>query len=167
MATPPLSTLTDRVAPIEAGAEVVACAWLGRTPGLVLADGAVILAEIGEERRVTLHPDGAILAATSDRSAIVTGGDDGRVMRLAADGTVAELGNADGKWVDAVALSRLGRHRLVGRQGGLRPRRQGRRPHLGRPLRRARPRLHAEGLPPGGLALQRRDAVVPQRLGPA
>jgi WD40 repeat protein len=103
-----LASLAERVQPIAAGTEVVAAAWLGRTPALALADGTALLAGIGEESRVTLHPDAAILAAASDRSALVTGGDDGRVVRLDAAGKPSELGSSPGRWVDAVALAPSG-----------------------------------------------------------
>jgi WD40 repeat protein len=103
-----LSSLTERVQPIEAGAEVVAAAWLGRTPVLALADGTALLAGIGEDTRVTLHQDAAILAAAADRDRLVTGGDDGRVVRLDATGKVLDLGASPGRWIDAVALAPSG-----------------------------------------------------------
>jgi WD40 repeat protein len=108
MTAAPLSSLTERVAPIAAGAEVVACAWLGRTPTLALADGTALMAGIGEEKRVTLHPDGAILSAASQGSVLVTGGDDGRVVRLSGESTVAEIASSGGSWIDSVATSPSG-----------------------------------------------------------
>jgi WD40 repeat protein len=108
MPTAALTSLAERVQPIAAGAEVVAAAWLGRTPVLALADGTALFAAIGEERRVTLHPDGAVLSAAADRDALVTGGDDGRVVRLDAAGTATEIGAAKGRWIDAVALAPSG-----------------------------------------------------------
>ena len=104
----PLSSLTDRVTPITAGAEVVACGWLGRSPTLALADGTALMAGIGEERRLTLHPDGAILSATCRASFLVTGGDDGRVVRLSPEGTVTQVANSGGSWIDAVASNASG-----------------------------------------------------------
>jgi WD40 repeat protein len=104
MAAPPFTSLAERVAPIAAGAHVVAATWLGRTPVFALGDGTALLAEIGQERRVPLHPDAGLLVAASDGAALLTGGDDGRVVRLAANGGVEEVA-ATGKWVDAVAVA--------------------------------------------------------------
>ena len=108
MSTAALSSLSERVAPIAAGAHVVAAAWLRRTPVLALGDGGALIAGIGEEQRVELHPDGGILSAASDGARLVTGGDDGRVMRLEASGKAEEIGTAPGRWIDAVALSEAG-----------------------------------------------------------
>jgi WD40 repeat protein len=108
MTAAPLSSLTERVAPIAAGSEVVACAWLGRTPTLALADGTALIAGIGEEKRVVLHPDGAILSAAGQGSVLVTGGDDGRVVRLSSEGTVAEIASSGRSWIDSVATSPSG-----------------------------------------------------------
>ena len=52
------SSLTERVTPIDAGTEIAAAAFLGRVPAFALADGHVLLAEIGEERRIKAHEDG-------------------------------------------------------------------------------------------------------------
>ena len=98
------TALSERVAPIVAGAHVVAIVWLGRSPAFALGDGTALIAGIGEETRVTLHPDAGILAAAGDRAGLVTGGDDGRVVRLSPAGEAREVGTAAGKWIDAVAL---------------------------------------------------------------
>ena len=103
-----LSSLTEHVTPIAAGAEVVACAWLARTPVLALADGTALVAGIGEETRLVLHKDGAILSAASGEAGLVSGGDDGRVVRLSADLSVTELADAAGAWIDAVAIGSSG-----------------------------------------------------------
>lgn len=97
---PPLSS---HVAPVDAGAHVVAAAFLGETPALALADGAVLL--VGDEgpRRVAAHADAAILVAGSDGKRIITGGDDGRVIAIGAAGGVETLGDEKGKWIDAIA----------------------------------------------------------------
>jgi WD40 repeat protein len=71
------SSLTERVTPLDAGAEIVGAAFLGRTPAFALADGGVLLAGIGEESRIAAHEDGAILAVVSDGKRLFTGGDDG------------------------------------------------------------------------------------------
>jgi WD40 repeat protein len=107
MSTAALSSLSDKVTPIAAGAHVVAATWLGRTPVFALGDGSALLAEIGREERVTLHPGAGVLVAASDGKAQVTGGDDGRVVRLAADGKAEEIASPGG-WIDAVALSPSG-----------------------------------------------------------
>src|SRR3954467_3698118 len=72
-------SLTENVAPLDAGAHVTAAAWLGDTAAFALGDGAVVLAKDGATHRVAAHPDGAILAAAGDGERLVTGGDDGRV----------------------------------------------------------------------------------------
>ncbi len=44
------ASLTDCVSPIIAGSGVVGAGFIGRVPALALADGGVVLAEIGAER---------------------------------------------------------------------------------------------------------------------
>ncbi len=97
-----LSSLTERVTPIEAGEEIVGAAFLGRTPAFALADGSVLLAEIGEERRIKAHEDGAVLRATSDGAKLYTGGDDGAVAATDATGRTEILAREKG-WIDALA----------------------------------------------------------------
>jgi WD domain, G-beta repeat len=97
-----LTSLTDRVTPIEAGAEVVAAGFLGRLPVFALADGAVLLAEIGAERRIGAHEDGAVLVAACDGKKIFTGGDDGAVVATDASGASEILAREKG-WIDALA----------------------------------------------------------------
>ncbi len=96
------SSLTECVTPVEAGAGVAGAFFLGRIPAFALADGTVLLAEIGEERRVKAHEDGAILVSTGDGNRIYTGGDDGRVVATDASGKVEMLAQEKG-WIDAVA----------------------------------------------------------------
>ena len=108
MTTAALTSLTERVSPIAAGAHVVACAWLGREPVLALADGTALIAGIGEEKRVTPHADAGLLVAAARRDALLTGGDDGRVVRMTADGSIEEIGAVAGRWIDAVAASPSG-----------------------------------------------------------
>jgi WD40 repeat protein len=69
---------------------------------LALADGAILLADIGEERRVQAHADGAILVAVSDGAKIYTGGDDGLVVATDATGKSETLAKEKG-WIDALA----------------------------------------------------------------
>ncbi|MEA2859149.1 MAG: hypothetical protein QOC72_1188, partial [Methylobacteriaceae bacterium] len=102
------ASLTESTTPIDAGVEAVSAAFLGRTPVLALADGNVLFAGIGEERRVAAHPDGAILVAASDGKRLLTGGDDGRVVVTDADGRTEEIADENGKWIDAIAIARDG-----------------------------------------------------------
>lgn len=97
------SSLTEHVTPIEAKASVVGAFFLGRTPALALADGFVLLAETGEERRFAAHEDGAILVAAGDGKKIYSGGDDGRVTATDASGRIEILAREKG-WIDALAI---------------------------------------------------------------
>ncbi|MGO9941615.1 MAG: WD40 repeat domain-containing protein [Rhodoblastus sp.] len=96
------SSLTECVTPIEAKAGVVAADFLGRTPALPLADGSILLVEIGAERRIAAHDDAAILVAASDGRRFLTGGDDGRVVSTDASGKVENIAKEKG-WIDALA----------------------------------------------------------------
>jgi WD40 repeat protein len=98
------ASLTSAVAPVAAGAEIVAAAYVGRAPAFALADGYVMLAEIGEERKILAHEGGAILAAASDGARLITGGDDGRIVATDTNGKVEVLGDEQGKWIDAIAV---------------------------------------------------------------
>lgn len=100
-----LTSLTQQVVPVAAGAHVVAAGFAKETALFALADGAVLVVDDGQARRVEAHPDGAILVAASDGASLVTGGDDGRVVRTTADGTIEELADAKGRWIDAVAAA--------------------------------------------------------------
>jgi WD40 repeat protein len=97
------SSLTFAVAPIAAGEEIAAAAFLGETPALALADGHVLLGETGEARKIKAHGEGAILVAASDGRRLFTGGDDGRVVATDALGKVGTLADEKGKWIDAIA----------------------------------------------------------------
>ena len=96
------SSLTGLVSPIVAGAGVVGAGFLGRTPALALADGAVVLAEIGAENRVAPHDDAAILVAAFDGKRVLTGGDDGRLVATDASGKIETIAKEKG-WIDALA----------------------------------------------------------------
>ncbi|MBI1869060.1 MAG: WD40 repeat domain-containing protein [Methylocystis sp.] len=99
-------SLTSAVAAIDAGEGVVGAAFLDCTPVLALADGHVLLAEIGMERheqRIRAH-DGVILVAASDGRKLFTGGDDGRVVATDANGTSEVIADERGKWIDAVTI---------------------------------------------------------------
>jgi WD40 repeat protein len=98
------SSLTEHVRALDAGAHVVAAAFIGEAPALALADGAVLIGEPGEQRRVAAHPDAAILTAISDGKTLLTGGDDGRVTSIGADAVAHEIADEKGRWIDALAL---------------------------------------------------------------
>ena len=103
-----LTSLTDQVLPVAAGAEVTGLAWFGATAALALSDGTILLTDgQAEPRRVAAHPDGAILVTAGDEKRIVTGGDDGRVVATSPDGSAKELASTSG-WVDALALHASG-----------------------------------------------------------
>ena len=99
----PTQSLTAHVRPLEAGALIVAAAFLGSEPALALADGVVLVGEPGTQRRIAAHPDGAILVIARDGEALLTGGDDGRVVRLLADGRLETIADEKGRWIDALS----------------------------------------------------------------
>ncbi len=98
------ASLTQHVRPIEAGAHVIAAAFLDGAPALALADGVVLLGEPDEQKRVVVHPDATILTAVGDGSTLMTGGDDGRVVALRAGGEAHEIADEKGRWIDALTL---------------------------------------------------------------
>src|SRR5574337_1143287 len=98
------TSLSEHVRTIEAGAHVVAAAFLEGKPALALADGFVLLGEAGDQKRIAAHPDATILAAVADGRTLLTGGDDGRVVATAPDGETREIANEKGRWIDALAL---------------------------------------------------------------
>lgn len=97
------NSLTDKVSAFALGAHVTAACFLGRTPAFALGDGAIVFADIGEERRVAAHPDAAILTACVAGGRLITGGDDGRVVATSANGACEEIANEKGRWIDALA----------------------------------------------------------------
>lgn len=101
--------LTERTRRVDAGAAVVAVAFLKDTAAFVLGEEAVLLVpENGEPQRVAVH-NGGILCAACDGARVVTGGDDGQVMALDASGKTALIATDDKRrWIDQVALSRDG-----------------------------------------------------------
>ncbi|WP_375454762.1 WD40 repeat domain-containing protein [uncultured Methylobacterium sp.] len=98
------TSLTSHVAPLAAGAHVVAAHFLKDVLALALGDGTVVLGRDGAPARVAAHPDAGILVAAGDANRLVTGGDDGRVVAVAADGTLSDIATAEGAWIDALAL---------------------------------------------------------------
>jgi WD40 repeat protein len=102
-----LTSLTEHVVPLEAGAHVVAAAFLADEPVLALAEGGVLFGS-ASPRRAAPHPDAGILVAAVAANAVVTGGDDGRVVRTAADGSVETIADEKGRWIDALAATASG-----------------------------------------------------------
>ncbi len=100
----PSNALTEHVRPFEADGHIVAAAFLGGAPTLALADGTLVIGEIGALARHAIHPDAAILTATSDGKSLLTGGDDGRVALTRADGSSETIAHEKGKWIDALAM---------------------------------------------------------------
>ncbi len=107
MNLPPPVSLTQHVAALDAADHVIAAAWLGATPALALADGAVMLGgAAGPQARVDVHGSAGLLVAASANGRLFSGGGDGRVCALAADGAVSELArDPKGGWIDAIAAS--------------------------------------------------------------
>lgn len=93
-------SLTQRVAPYEAGAHVIHAGFLNDEPMLALSDGRVRMGD----HTLTPHGENAILVAASDGTRLVTGGDDGKVISIDASMTTEQIGDEMGKWIDAVAL---------------------------------------------------------------
>ena len=79
-------------------------AFVDGVPALVLSDGALLIGDPDEQKRVAAHPDASILIATSDGKTLLTGGDDGRVVAVRADGSFEGVADEKGKWIDAFAL---------------------------------------------------------------
>jgi WD40 repeat protein len=96
------TSLTQHVESMPAGEHVLAAAFLGDAPALVLTDGTILVGGPGESRRVAAHPDAAILVATGDGKQLITGGDDGRVVATAASGESTLIADEKGRWIDAV-----------------------------------------------------------------
>jgi WD40 repeat protein len=101
--TEPTSSLASQVEFFDAGAHVTAAGFLGDAPALALGDGAILLREGGEARRIAAHPKGSILAAAGDGKLWMTGGDDGRVVATSADGSSRQIAREKGRWIDSLA----------------------------------------------------------------
>ena len=82
----------------------MAAAFVEGAPALALADGAVLIGEPDEQKRVVVYPDAAMLTAISDGKTLLTGGDDGRVVAVRADGSIEDIADEKGRWIDALAL---------------------------------------------------------------
>jgi WD40 repeat protein len=100
----PSASLTQHVQAIDAGAHIVAAAFLGGAPALALAEGVVLIGELDDQKRIAVHPDAAILMAVTDGETFLTGGDEGRVVALRADGEAHQIADEKGRWIDALAL---------------------------------------------------------------
>lgn len=98
------TSLAQHAQAFDAGAHVVAAAFLDGAPALALADGAILIGEPEAPRRIVAHPDAAILTAISDGRILLTGGDDGRVVAVKADGGFEVIADEKGRWIDALAL---------------------------------------------------------------
>jgi WD40 repeat protein len=100
-----LPSLASRVRPIAAGGTIVGVHFLKKTPVFVLGEEALLFADEGNERRVTVHA-GGILASVADGARIVSGGDDGTLVETGADGAHRVLATDDKKrWIDQLALA--------------------------------------------------------------
>lgn len=101
---PNTPSVVERTRIVAAGAPVVAVHFLGRTAAFVLGEEAVVLvADQGEERRLSLH-GGGILSAATDGASVVTGGDDGKVFATDAKGESRPIAtDAKRRWIDQVA----------------------------------------------------------------
>ena len=98
------SSLAQHARLFDAGAHIVAAAFVDGAPTLAMADGVVLIGEPQEQKRVAVHPDAAMLTAVSDGKTLLTGGDDGRVVAVKADGGLEQIADEKGRWIDAVAL---------------------------------------------------------------
>lgn len=98
------TSMSQHVAALDAGDEIVAGGFLGATPALALATGEVALFEGSEPRRIAAHENGAILIGQCAGGRLVTGGDDGKLVATFADGRTELLADEQGKWIDALAL---------------------------------------------------------------
>jgi WD40 repeat protein len=98
-----VASLIQHARLFEAGAHVVAAAFVDGAPMLALADGAVLIGVPEDQKRVVVHPDGTILTMITDGKILLTGGDDGRVVAMQADGASQEIADEKGRWIDALA----------------------------------------------------------------
>ena len=97
------SSLAQHAQLFDAGAHVVAAAFVDGAPTLALADGVVLIGDPQEQKRVVVYPDAAMPTVISDGKTPLTGGDDGRVVAVRADGSIEEIADEKGRWIDALA----------------------------------------------------------------
>ena len=100
----PTNSLTQHVQSADVGGSIAAAAFIAGAPALVMADGAIMLGELGAQKTVTAHADAAILVAAGDGKILLTGGDDGRVVLTRADGSCETIAHEKGKWIDALSV---------------------------------------------------------------
>ena len=99
IASPPDTSLTKQITPLEAGDHVIAATFLGDAPVLALSDGSLSIAG----KKLLAHEDGILVfAATKD--ALLTGGGEGKIIRTTSDGRSQTLAQENNRWIDAVAL---------------------------------------------------------------
>jgi len=98
------ASLVSHARAFDAGAHVVAAAFLDGAPAAALADGAILIGEPEAQTRIVAHPGAAILTAVSDGKVLLTGGDDGRVAAARPDGSLEQIADEKGRWIDALAL---------------------------------------------------------------
>ncbi len=153
------SSLAQHARLFDAGAHVVAAAFVDGAPTLALADGVVLIGDPQEQKRVVVYPDAAMLTAIGDGKTLLTGGDDGRVVAVRADGSVEEIADEKGRWIDALALRGKACAWSAGKQVRARDE-SGAIKSLERADDSSRPRFPAQGLSPCGNPLQWRDALV-------
>ncbi len=102
-------SLTQSVAPLDAGEHVVKAGFLGSEPALALADGRVLTGASEGRREVALHGGAGLLTAVFAGDRLVTGGDDGRVMALSAKGEATEIARDEKRgWIDGLAATPAG-----------------------------------------------------------
>ena len=99
-----VSSLAQHARLFDAGAHVVAAAFVDGAPTLARADGIVLIGDPQEQKRVVVYPEAAMLTAISDGKRLLTGGDDGRVVAVRADGGLEAIADEKGRWIDALAL---------------------------------------------------------------
>src|SRR4051812_26741614 len=100
-----VTSVTDRVRPLDIGAPVAAAYFFGDTAVFVGAEEAVTFASPDGALKKTEVAFGGILCSTSDGKRIVLGTDDGKVVAVDAKGEKQTLAtDAKRRWIDNVAL---------------------------------------------------------------
>src|SRR5947209_5111267 len=98
------TSLAKHVRAFDAGAHVVAAAFLKDAPVLALADGAILIGEPDAAMRVEAHSSASILVTAVDGETIATGGDDGRVVATGPGGSSVQIAGENGRWIDGLAI---------------------------------------------------------------
>ena len=98
------TSLSERVAPIAAGAHVVAIAWLAAPPAFALGDGTALARRDGEETRVTRIRTPASWPRPATAPASSPAAMTAASSAAAPTAERARSARAAGKWIDAVAL---------------------------------------------------------------